>query len=222
MLSNSDIKKLENVTTPGPDFEPQDEEVKGGVIEQILDQQVKYNKRITELGKAMPIQFINSAKEFIPRLKQFRQGIDQDLDGISEQLLLVKQKFMGQIHNDDNKKGVLTSKLESYIECLSYARSNLGKLLDKDEKKWEDNLEQTQKGLEKMTEKLQLMLVQQEVMLAKVLNPAQFIKKKLVLKRLPMWGEQVDDDKIDFQWPTEEILEEFKDLQSLSLQKLDF
>ena len=68
--------------------------------------------------------------------------------------MLVKQKFMGQIHNDDNKKGVLTSRLESYTDCLSFARANLNKLLDKDEKKWDDNLEQTQKGLEKMTEKL--------------------------------------------------------------------
>ena len=41
MLSHSDkdqatvpaTLKLENVTTPGPDFEPQDEELKGGVIE---------------------------------------------------------------------------------------------------------------------------------------------------------------------------------------------
>ena len=43
------------------------------------------------------------------------------------------------------------------------------------------------------------MLVQQEGLLAKVLNPAQYIKQKqVVLKKLPMWGEQVEDDKIDF------------------------
>ena len=97
---------------------------------------------------------------------------------------------MGQIHSDDNKKGVLTGKLESYTDCLSFARSNLNKLLNKDDKKWEENLEQTQKGFEKMTEKLQLLLVDHEVLLAKVLNPAQFIKKRQVLlKRLPMWGE---------------------------------
>ena len=162
MLSNSDNNqatvsaslKLENVTTPGPDFEPQDEEVKGGVIEQILEKQLTHTKQISELGKTMPIQLINSAKEFIPRFKEFRQSIDQDLDGISEQLLLVKQKFMGQIRSNDNKKGVLTGKLDSYTDCLSFARSNLNKLLDTDEKKWEDNLEQTQKGLLKMTEEL--------------------------------------------------------------------
>ena len=232
MLSHSDndqktvsaSTQLENVTTPGPDFEPQDEEVKGGVIEQILEKQLTHTKQISELGKTMPIQLINSAKEFIPRFKEFRQSIDQDLDGISEQLLLVKQKFMGQIHSNDNKKGVLTSKLESYTDCLSFARSNLNKLLDTDEKKWEDNLEQTQKGLLKMTEELQLIIMQQEILVAKVLDPARFIKKKqqVVIKRLLMWGEQVGDGEIDFQWPTQEVLEECKDLQSLYLQKLDF
>ena len=88
MLSNSDKDqaslKLENMTTPGPDFEPQDEEVKGGVIEQILGHQDKYVKKIAALSKTMPIEFVKSAKEFIPRLKEFRQSIDQDLDGISE------------------------------------------------------------------------------------------------------------------------------------------
>ena len=66
--------------------------------------------------------------------------------------------------------------------------------------------------------------MQQEILVAKVLDPARFIKKKqqVVIKRLLMWGEQVGDGEIDFQWPTQEVLEECKDLQSLYLQKLDF
>ena len=68
------------------------------------------------------------------------------------------------------------------------------------------------------------MLVQQEVFVAKMLDPIRFIKKKqqVVIKRLLMWGDQVGDDKIDFQWPTEEVLEACKDLKSLYLKKLDF
>ena len=45
------------------------------------------------------------------------------------------------------------------------------------------------KNLAKMTEEFKLMLVQQEVLLAKVLDPARFIKMPVALKKLPMWGE---------------------------------
>ena len=58
-----------------------------------------------------------------------------------------------------------------------------------------------------MTEKLQVELIEQEMRLSKILNPTQFIKKGSMLKKLPMWGEQVDADSIDFLWPTNEIME---------------
>ena len=50
-----------------------------------------------------------------------------------------------------------------------------------------------------MTELLQKMLAQQEAMLSTVLDPAQFVEGKLVvLNKLPLWGELVEDNKIDF------------------------
>ena len=72
------------MTTPGPDFEPQEEEVKGGVSEQISDHQENYNKKIKELREKMPTDFVTGAQEFIHRFKEFRNGVDQDLDLISE------------------------------------------------------------------------------------------------------------------------------------------
>ena len=69
MLSHSDndqtkvaaSQQLENVTTSGPDFEPQEEEVKGGVIEQILGHQDKFCNKIKELSKTMPTDFVTGA-----------------------------------------------------------------------------------------------------------------------------------------------------------------
>lgn len=50
-----------------------------------------------------------------------------------------------------------------------------------------------------MTELLQKMLAQQEAMLSTVLDPARFVEGKLVvLNKLPLWGELVEDNKIDF------------------------
>ena len=63
---------------------------------------------------------------------------------------------------------------------------------------WERSLKLTQKSLAKMTDEFQLLLEQQEGLLAKVLNPARLIKKPVVLKKLPLWGEKVMDDEIDF------------------------
>jgi len=76
-----------------------------------------------------------------------------------EQLREVKKKFVAQIHSDSNKRGVLTSKLDDYMKCLDLGLPQLKKLFAKDEKKWNDNLQATQKGLTKMTEKLQVLLV---------------------------------------------------------------
>ena len=36
-------------------------------------------------------------------------------------------------------------------------------------------------------------------MLGKIAPP----KRKFTLRKLPMWGEQVTPDKINFEWPTE-------------------
>ena len=116
--------------------------------------QVKTHKEITELGKTVPVQFITDAKLFITRFKDFRTEIDEDLDDVIEQLQEIKQKFMARIHSHDNKRGVLTSKLDEYLACLNLGTKALKQLFDKDEKKWIENLKKTQQGLTKMTENL--------------------------------------------------------------------
>ena len=45
--------------------------------------------------------------------------------------------------SDDNKKGVLTSKLDEYLACLDLGTASLKKLFTKDEKKWKENLKKT-------------------------------------------------------------------------------
>ena len=74
-----------------------------------------------------------------------------------------------------------------------------------------------------MTENLQVLLVEQEMKLQSILNPAQFIKPDYVLKKLQMWGEQVDLDKVNFEWPTVELLQELgKDAKDLKLTSMKF
>ena len=206
-------------------LEPQDDsDVNVNVIKEILTEQVKSHKKITELGKTVPVQFITEAKAFISRCSDFKSEIEEDLEDVVEQLREIKQKFIGQIHNNhDNKRGVLTSKLEEYLSCLNLGTETLEKLFAKDEKKWKDNLTQTQKGLTKMTENLQVLLVEQEMKLRSILNPAQFIKPDYVLRKLQMWGDQVEYDKVNFEWPTVEILQELgKDAKDLKLTSMKF
>ena len=74
-------------------YEPQDEESKDSdVIQTILKEQVNSHKKITELGKTVPVQFITNAKEYITRFKEFRREIDEDVEDIVEQLRVIKQK----------------------------------------------------------------------------------------------------------------------------------
>ena len=88
----------------------------------------------------MPVQFITDAKEYISRFRNFKDGINEDLEDIIEQLQEVKQKFLSQIHSEANKRGVLTSKLDDYLTCLDLGMQNLKKLFGKDERKWTENL----------------------------------------------------------------------------------
>ena len=41
-----------------------------------------------------------------------------------------------------------------------------------------------------------------------------------ILKKLPMWGQQVGEAQIDFEWPTHEILERMD--PSVTLKSLSF
>ena len=69
-----------------------------------------------------------------------------------------------------------------------------------------------------MAEKLAVLLVEQEMSLANILNPAQFIRPQFVLKKLALWGEEAKDDEIDFQWPSEETLLEVENLKNLRIK----
>ena len=47
-----------------------------------------------------------------------------------------------------------------------------------------------------------------------------FRPKTFVLKKLPMWGEQVAADAINFEWPTQEIFDEWP--LDVSLKSITF
>ena len=46
------------------------------------------------------------------------------------------------------------------------------------------------------------------------------LKQKLSLRKLPMWGKKVTLDKINFEWPTEELIRGMQ--QDVFLQKIEF
>ena len=57
-----------------------------------------------------------------------------------------------------------------------------------------------------------------QALLAEELRPKP--RLKLTLKKLPMWGEQVQADQIDFMWPTQEMLGQMQ--HDVALESLEF
>ena len=53
-----------------------------------------------------------------------------------------------------------------------------------------------------------------------MLNEIEAPKPKFTLRKLPMWGQQVTLDKIDFEWPTQEMLDRW--LPDVSLKSITF
>ena len=66
------------------------------------------------------------------------------------------------------------------------------------------------------------MLSKQQKKLEALLNPLMIVIKRprFTLRKLPMWGEQVAVNQIDFEWPTQEMLDQMP--ADVSLRSLEF
>ena len=63
--------------------------------------------------------------------------------------------------------------------------------------------------INKQKKELEAILNPVQMIPAKVINPVMAIKVKppqFLLKKLPIWGLQISPDKINFEWPTQDLL----------------
>ena len=114
----------------------------------------------------------------------------------------------------NDRDGLLTGELDKYTACLQLQDENLNPMLNIDQAKWTDDLESTKKYVDKMAEKIHIQTQKHQMALEKILNEDLIAlsatqqgkgkaESKFTLRRLPMWGEEVSEDEINFFWPSQ-------------------
>lgn len=96
--------------------------------------------------------------------------------------------------------GVLTHKVEEYLKCLELGHRQLQVLMNADCKYWADNLARAKLRAEMLSKHMKNLLERQKSELTEFIDTGK-LKPKFGLKRLPMWGQQVNPREINFEWP---------------------
>lgn len=111
--------------------------------------------------------------------------------------------------------------VEHYMRCVDIDNQNFQELLDRDQADWDLNLANTKQEVLTIQERLRSFMEQQTRALQVFLKQEKLVKlRNFNLKKLPLWGEQVPAEMVNFQWPTEEQLE--KSTQETYLASMTF
>ena len=80
--------------------------------------------------------------------------IDAEMAKTLEQIEKVRAMIRDNIQGKDNPIGLLTGKLQDYLQCLEINYRDLEMLLRNDETKWAENLETKQREAQTIKEKM--------------------------------------------------------------------
>lgn len=139
----------------------------------------------------------------------------------------VRNKIKDNILSEENPVGLLTLKKQDYLQCLDMNYRHLNEMLREDEIKWALNLE-TKKGVaDQVNQELKTLLERQKAAIdafmkrsMSMYTPVGQSEAKFTLKKLPMWGEQAAAHEINFEWPTQEMVNRWP--QEVTLQSITF
>ena len=87
--------------------------------------------------------------------------------------------------------GVLTHRAEDYLRCLDLGNRKLDDLLLADSKFWVENLEVTKSKAKQLVTHMSSLLERQFSELSEFLDKGS-LRPKFDLRKLPLWGKQVD------------------------------
>ena len=138
--------------------------------------------------------------------------IGSEMAKVCESMDKIKGKIKANCLTKENPKGTLLSKQEDYLQCLEIRHRDFEQLLTKDELKWAENLETKRQEASLIEEKLKTMLERQKAEIDALLMGSLSMympttPTQVTLKKLPMWGEKVAADAINFEWPSSEMVD---------------
>ena len=161
---------------------------------------------------------------------QVKSEVDTQMAQIHERVQNVKCIIKENVQSDENLSGVLTREETLYLECIEIKHVQLENLMRQDEAHWAENLEIIKRQAQEIQDEIKTFLAQQQEQLQSMINRSlsmsrvssaiAVIKPKFTLRKLPMWGQQVHADQINFDWPTEEMTKDMS--QDVFLKSIEF
>ena len=114
----------------------------------------------------------------------------------------VRQKIKLRMYTHTTQDGLLTNKPEAYLECVEIKQDEFDRLIDLDKSYWASELKEAKATLATFKANLQALLSRQTDEIQSILE-LDDSKHKYSLRKLALWGEQVEADAINFEWPKE-------------------
>ena len=107
--------------------------------------------------------------------------------------------------------GFLTQDLQVYLDCLNFDDSDLKQVLIQDEGHWSEELSKAKNEAQRASGPIKQLLERQkaelENLIASTLQQEPTKGHLRMLKKLPLWGENVPLHSINFEWPTPDMLQ---------------
>ena len=147
---------------------------------------------------------------------------------LHQRIEAIRLKIRANAQNAGNIEGLLTRPVQQYLSCLEIRHQDLEDLFRQDDAFWTKNLQKAQTTSQEIQQQLQAILERsQQEMQALMMLQTQGIsaaaqRSNRVIRRMPMWGQKVEENAINFSWPTQEIIDELPpdvSLMTLDLQK---
>lgn len=120
----------------------------------------------------------------------------------------IRQVIKSNINCKDNLDGVLSRREVQYMACLELKHRELEDLFQQDEHQLAENIENSKRQADEVKAEIEALMEKQRQDLQAIFDRRKMLqspKPKFKLRKLPIWGK--NDTPINFEWPTQEIMD---------------
>ena len=155
------------------------------------------------------------AKQKLIGIESLKSELEPILQDIRKNLEHVKQIYIQNVVNEENPDGLLTGLEADYLECLDLNHEKLNTLMNNDLSYWKNNLQRKEQQANKLSTQINLCLKEHSLKIEAILNqsssraakPRSVKTPRVTLRRLQLWGNNVDKEEVNFEWPDQELMD---------------
>ena len=191
--------------------------------QQIIESFGQFNQLVVRERQGFISEIVTATEKKQVAFRAIKDEIVAELRDLNDRCEALNRKIGANIADENNDKGVLLHKESEYTSCLTLKYERLNELLDKDEGIWERKLEEAKVSVD-LTDKMDELFAQFKAKFASLLMPELDPRCGIhmwTLRKMPMFGQQVPQDVITFDWPDYDKFEELPSdtrLEAISLK----